>query len=94
MDIVSRIQNKKSINDVDLVALRRYLDAIEVLLKGVNATAAAELDLLQQDIGSLVEWANTSGQPLNHTLEPDRDLLVTITGSAVGFKILWRALPE
>jgi hypothetical protein len=73
--IASRMKAAK-LEDIDLPGLKDLVVALTGLLSGAQTMAAAELNILQQDLAALAVWANSKAQGDEESpIKPDQKLL-------------------
>jgi hypothetical protein len=72
--IASRMKATK-LEDIDLPGLKDLVVALTGLLSGAQTMAAAELNILQQDLAALAVWANGKAMGEESPIRPDQTLL-------------------
>jgi hypothetical protein len=77
-DVAGRIASRLKatrLEDVDLPAMKDLVSSLFKLLSGSQSMAAAELNILQQDLAALAVWANSKAQGPGPTITPDKTLI-------------------
>jgi len=73
--IASRLKAAEKITDIDLPGLNDLVSSLFKLLSGSQSMAAAELNILQQDLAALAVWANSKAEGPEPVIKPDQTLL-------------------